>query len=52
MAIEAFGPDRLVWGSDWPHTSRTLAWPAEWVRDATMRELILVDTPARRYGFG
>jgi predicted TIM-barrel fold metal-dependent hydrolase len=62
MVIEAYGPDRLVWGSDWPHTNttldrvttypQTLAWLAEWVPDAAMRERILVDTPARLYGFG
>ncbi|TDH64065.1 hypothetical protein E2C06_04400 [Dankookia rubra] len=62
MVIEAYGPDRLVWGSDWPHTNtsmdrvttypQTLAWLAEWVPDTAMRERILVDTPARLYGFG
>jgi predicted TIM-barrel fold metal-dependent hydrolase len=62
MVIEAFGPDRLVWGSDWPHTNttldrvttypQTLAWLAEWVPDPAMRDRILVDTPARLYGFG
>ena len=62
MVIEAYGPDRLVWGSDWPHTNttldrvatypQTLAWLAEWVPDTAMRERILTDTPARLYGFG
>jgi hypothetical protein len=61
MVLEAYGPERLVWGSDWPHTNttmdrvttypQTLDWLAEWVPDAAVRERILVETPARLYGF-
>ena len=61
MVLDAYGPDRLVWGSDWPHTNttldrlttypQTLAWLAEWVPDAAVRERILVATPERLYGF-
>ena len=24
--IEAFGPDRMIWGSDWPHVLRASSW--------------------------
>lgn len=55
-------PDRLVWGSDWPHPTeqgRTLPDDAvlfdlltEWVSgDEKLRHRILVDNPARLYGF-
>lgn len=61
LLLAAFGPDRLMWGSDWPHTDtdldrtttypKTLQWLEEWVPDAAMRHKILVDTPAKLYGF-
>lgn len=53
-------PDRLVWGSDWPHTAFEGDMPndgalldtlAHWVPDETTRNQILVDNPARLYGF-
>ena len=54
-------PDRLVWGSDWPHPteqSKTLPDDAllfdllvEWAPDEKVRNRILVDNPARLYGF-
>lgn len=31
--IEAFGPDRLVWGSDWPHALRATEW-TRWLETA------------------
>ncbi|MET0543375.1 MAG: amidohydrolase family protein [Variovorax sp.] len=56
--VEA-APDRVVWGSDWPHVAvapmpdagelRNLL--ATWVPDAAQRQRILVDNPARLYGF-
>lgn len=61
MLLDAFGPDRLMWASDWPHTDtglnrvttypQTLRWFEEWVADKAVRQAILVDTPARLYGF-
>ena len=53
-------PDRLVWGSDWPHVIVKTAMPndgdlfdifSRWVPDAEMRRRILVDNPAQLYGF-
>lgn len=53
-------PDRLVWGSDWPHTSmrpgprpsNIMAGLYRWTECASTRHRILVDNPARLYGFG
>ncbi len=53
-------PERLLWGSDWPHTYIKTAMPddgelfelfVKWVPDAAMRERILVDNPAELYDF-
>ena len=52
-------PDRVVWGSDWPHTTATtpiddaalLNLLAEWAPDSDMRHQILVENPAALYGF-
>ena len=65
-------PDRLVWGTDWPHPDsaiipgrkstdlapllqiedgRVLNLLAVWAPDAAVRKKILVDNPARLYGF-
>src|SRR6185295_12151574 len=68
QAIVAANPDRVVWGSNWPHpgrgTSRTAIAPPypsddgmllnqlpKWVPDPAIRRKILVDNPARLYGF-
>lgn len=59
-ALVAANPDRLVWGSDWPHifvktempnTTDLLDALVQWVPDETARNRILVDNPARLYQF-
>ena len=52
-------PDRLVWGSDWPHPTEThkpddakmLNRLSLWTHDAATIEKILVHNPAQLYGF-
>ncbi|MDR5752591.1 MULTISPECIES: amidohydrolase family protein [unclassified Caballeronia] len=52
-------PERLVWGSDWPHVTEThkpddamlLDLLTEWTDDNATRERILVTNPAVLYGF-
>jgi predicted TIM-barrel fold metal-dependent hydrolase len=53
-------PDRIVWGSDWPHVGQMSQMPhttallnllSQWVPDATQRRRILVDNPAVLYDF-
>jgi len=56
------GPDRVVWGSDWPHpTEKDKGYPddanlldllAQAVPDEAARHRVLVDNPARLYQFG
>jgi 2-pyrone-4,6-dicarboxylate lactonase len=59
-ALVAARPDRIVWGTDWPHPIVKIAMPndgalldhlADWVPDANLRRRILVDNPAALYGF-
>lgn len=60
QAVIAAAPDRTVWGSDWPHVMVAANMPndgdlldslAEWAPDPALRRRILVDNPARLYGF-
>jgi 2-pyrone-4,6-dicarboxylate lactonase len=60
-ALVEAAPDRLVWGSDWPHVLLETTMPrdedlvdqlAAWVPDEATRRRILVDNPERLYGFG
>lgn len=59
QAYVAEAPDRLVWGTDWPHPT-TAEKPddavlfdllARWIPDAGLRRRILVENPAKLYGF-
>jgi predicted TIM-barrel fold metal-dependent hydrolase len=55
-------PERLVWGSDWPHPSEPpdrkpndallFDLVSQWAPDAAARHRILVENPAALYGFG
>jgi predicted TIM-barrel fold metal-dependent hydrolase len=60
QAVAQAAPDRIVWGTDWPHPSARAKMPndgdladmlAEWVPDDAQRKRILVDNPQRLYGF-
>ncbi len=70
-ALIAANPDRILWGTNWPHpgarppghdVSQLLPWRdiddtvvmnllAVWEPDAAVRKKILVDNPARLFGF-
>jgi predicted TIM-barrel fold metal-dependent hydrolase len=55
----AFGPERLLWGSDWPHTqmetvtnySEVRAQFDTWITDLPGRQAILETTPTRLFKF-
>lgn len=58
-AIAALAPERLVWGSDWPHRGQE-RYPddatlidllSEWVPNEATRNRILVENPATLYRF-
>jgi predicted TIM-barrel fold metal-dependent hydrolase len=60
QAFVKAAPERLVWGSDWPHPGVPNNKPddallldllTEWVPDEKTRNRILVDNPATLYGF-
>lgn len=59
LVREAFGLERLVWGSDWPHTqferdmdfAQARAQLDTWLPDPRERAVVLVDTPARLFRF-
>ncbi|MBS1217966.1 MAG: 2-pyrone-4,6-dicarboxylate hydrolase [Proteobacteria bacterium] len=59
-ALVAAAPDRIVWGTDWPHPGARALMPqdhvladllVEWVPDEAQRRRVLVDNPQRLYGF-
>ncbi len=59
-ALIEHAPERCVWGSDWPHPTEPSAKPddaalfdfvQEWAIAEETREMILVDNPAKLYGF-
>jgi len=59
-ALVEAAPDRMVWGSDWPHVAHPGTMPnvgdlldllADWVPDPAQRDAVLAANPARLYGF-
>jgi predicted TIM-barrel fold metal-dependent hydrolase len=59
-ALVANAPERLVWGTDWPHPGHDGFMPndgdlidlvADWAPDPKAQRAILQDNPARLYGF-
>jgi 2-pyrone-4,6-dicarboxylate lactonase len=57
-AMIAAAPDRVLWGTDWPHPSARAKLPndgdladllAEWAPEEAQRRKILVDNPQRLY---
>jgi predicted TIM-barrel fold metal-dependent hydrolase len=56
---EHLGLDRMMWGSDWPHTlfEKTASYAgqrqllAQWLPDEQERRRVLWDTPAQLFGF-
>jgi predicted TIM-barrel fold metal-dependent hydrolase len=62
QALIARAPDRIVWGTDWPHSNLhepgtvpndgdLMSMLADFAPDAGVRRKILVDNPARLFGF-
>ncbi|HEX9464432.1 MAG TPA: amidohydrolase family protein [Alphaproteobacteria bacterium] len=60
QALVRTNPDRLVWGSDWPHPRMEAEMPNagqlldlfnDWTDSPELRRKILVDNPARLYRF-
>ena len=60
QALVQAAPERLVWGSDWPHTTETPGTVNDadlvdllqaWAGGDAAMDRILVDNPARLYGF-
>ena len=60
-AVINANPNRLVWGTDWPHVMVKKQMPHDadlcdllgsWVADEHLRKSILVDNPFILYGFG
>ena len=61
-ALIAKAPDRIIWGTDWPHAyvyeagrqindGDLIGFLADFAPDETARRKILVDNPARLFGF-
>jgi predicted TIM-barrel fold metal-dependent hydrolase len=58
--LVATAPDQMLWATDWPHTTITSQMPndgaladllLDWIPDEATRKRVLVDNPAKRYGF-
>jgi predicted TIM-barrel fold metal-dependent hydrolase len=61
QALVDRAPERLLWGSDWPHPDHFEAMPndgdlfdlmLDWVPDPATRKQIMSDNPAELFGFG
>jgi predicted TIM-barrel fold metal-dependent hydrolase len=61
QAFVRLAPERMVWGSDWPHPTEKITKPddallfdllALWAPDESIRQRILVENPEALYGFG
>jgi len=59
-ALLEANPERVIWGTDWPHVIIKTPMPndgdladllSDWIPDARLREQVLVRNPARLYGF-
>jgi predicted TIM-barrel fold metal-dependent hydrolase len=59
-ALVEAAPDRIMWGTDWPHPNKYVANPndgdlvdafGDWIADQTLRHKIMVETPAKFYRF-
>ena len=60
QAMIAAAPDRVLWGTDWPHPGAGAKMPndgdladllLDWAPGEAARQRMLVDNPARLYGF-
>ena len=58
QAIIQTRPDRAIWGTDWPHltdgsrdTGELINLLLDWAPDEAVRQQILVENPARLFGF-
>jgi predicted TIM-barrel fold metal-dependent hydrolase len=60
QALIAAAPERIMWGTDWPHPNKYVVNPndgdlvdafGDWVSDEAMRRKIIIDTPAAFYRF-
>jgi 2-pyrone-4,6-dicarboxylate lactonase len=59
-ALLETNPERVIWGTDWPHVIIKTTMPndgdladllSDWIPGARLREQVLVRNPARLYGF-
>ena len=59
-ALVRANPDRMLWATDWPHTTITKIMPndgdlvdllADWFPDPVVMKKVMVENPARVYGF-
>ncbi len=59
-ALVKHAPERMLWGSDWPHPTEPHTKPddaalldllQEWIGDESTRKRVLVTNPAKQYGF-